>query len=642
MSYNLDVTNFMSIKKARIEFGKGLTLLVGGNGSGKTSILRAAAACMCEDAIIPVTGGDGRALVQKGRSVEMVGTSGKKAEAVLRLGDNESVVLWPSNKRAADGLQMLAGPIQTGMADWMAMPVNTRRSMLADLLAGAGVSVVPTKADLRDALARVGFHGEEADKLCSFSSMDAALSFVEREMADDKGEWRACTGETWGEVKAENWIPAGFNPAWVGSQLDKEIRRLQAEINDGIGRMAVGNDVIARLRAIASQEMMDIGHAIEVIGKIEEYIEALESSSILIPDDIMREIEAAQADVDCVKAAIEVARGRIKPPIQMKKDVSFPCPVCSSGLVSDAASGVVLANVEEIARIRQYNEEAKAHNTNIAEENGKAKADLDGLADALDSAMGRMRMAMASRDKFFNEEKKKRDEQLFSAKRMMEKAKTELRAMETQNAKIVQAREELAAIEADTSKTVTKEHIDELRKQLDAVTKSLQMLVTKLRADFLHARIKQWAKAKDILAPSGLRSEKLCDAMGYVQSHIETICAIAKWPAIAIDDDLDLSIGGYPHYLLSPGFKLRCQYVMQFLFSMLSGKPPVLLDEFGVLDSAGRVGVVDVVDKVGLTALAACKESKAFASSVSTNGMVRAVYWVYGGGVDLIGRVVGE
>lgn len=653
-SMTLEVKDFRRIKEARIEIRDGVTLLVGQNGQGKSSLLCAAAICATRCADV--------AGVLKREYPDLIHNSGKAASATLSVGADSTTVKWPAGK--LDGtLGRVASSMACGMINWAAISINDRRSLLTDALRRRGMEFMPSLEDLDKGLA-VFVDRNVPDWTRNFMSGNMSLPdawnraalHAQTRATQDKGAWREVTGgETYGEVKAASWVPVGYLAGVGRAVLAHNVERAQTAVADAIGRLAVDSHLEDAVRAKAEQVPVDVAdHEVmlasidgELLKAQQEPAESEESASYKL------DVGKAQAEWDRLTAEIEVLQASVVPfmPIPIVPDESdhdFNCPSCGVGLRTDIGKQgqkrALLAketpkSVIDASLIKRRDVEIE--NSKIKLKN-KETNDLIGTtveqANLANMALGMAKETLRQKLVACKENKQYRIAELNRNKFHYTGVLDVNRAY---NAAIEKAKVELSVLLADKSKrNVTPEALANLQNKLVDAKNALVAFDRKSRADALHRDVTTWTAVAKILGPEGLRAKKMKEAMDVVQTTLAEISTGAGWPLITMDpDSLELRIGGYRHVLQSGGHRQMAQFAAQILIAKLDGSRLLLFDETGMLDTVSISGMIKYLKTIGVPSVLAMLGNRGRAEQIGQSFGV-AAYVVDGGLVKLVERVI--
>ena len=125
----------------------------------------------------------------------------------------------------------------------------------------------------------------------------------------------------------------------------------------------------------------------------------------------------------------------------------------------------------------------------------------------------------------------------------------------------------------------------------------LRLRDTKTKADEIHAKIKRNLELLDVLAPEGLRREKLANKLvGFGKDHLDPVGSAAGWGEIRFaESDLGLTYGGRPWALLAASEKYRLRVALQIATAQIDGSEVVFIDGADILDAVGRNGLFNAL-----------------------------------------------
>lgn len=179
--------------------------------------------------------------------------------------------------------------------------------------------------------------------------------------------------------------------------------------------------------------------------------------------------------------------------------------------------------------------------------------------------------------------------ELQQAKQELDAAEKVLRGARGQLSSIMEAVTRLNAVK---SKSVPKEKIDEARDYLNGCEADLAMVKAVAACEELAADIGISQKLVEILSPEGLRRQKLQKALApFNKDFLAPLSAEAGFPAITINDDLEILYGGRHYFLLSESEKYRARSVIQIAVAMYDSSKVVIFDGADILDKDGRNGL---------------------------------------------------
>jgi hypothetical protein len=153
-----------------------------------------------------------------------------------------------------------------------------------------------------------------------------------------------------------------------------------------------------------------------------------------------------------------------------------------------------------------------------------------------------------------------------------------------------------AQLEAAHARKGSQESVDQALDYLNAVKRDKVMVESVAQAARISRLIADNQKIVDILAPEGLRRQKLVKALArFNQQFLAVLCANAEYPAVTLDNDLEVLYGGRRHFLLSKSEQYRVKAVLQLAIAMYDKSPLVIYDGADILDAPGRNGLFAMI-----------------------------------------------
>ena len=159
-------------------------------------------------------------------------------------------------------------------------------------------------------------------------------------------------------------------------------------------------------------------------------------------------------------------------------------------------------------------------------------------------------------------------------------------------------------LKAAQAKKGTQETVDVALDYLNGLNKDKAMIEAAAQCTRLHALIQANQRIVDILAPDGLRRQKLVKALAkFNQKFLAALCQEAEYPAVTLDNDLEVLYGGRRHFLLSDSEKYRVKAVLQLAIALYDKSPLVIYDGADILDASGRNGLFQMMGSVDINFL---------------------------------------
>ena len=146
--------------------------------------------------------------------------------------------------------------------------------------------------------------------------------------------------------------------------------------------------------------------------------------------------------------------------------------------------------------------------------------------------------------------------------------------------------------------------VEECRERVRRAEARLTAFLSRREADRIHTNIEANQSVIDVLAPGGLRAQKLAEAVqSFHAGHLAVPCKDAGWQDTTLDDDLRPTYGGRPYSLLSASEQYRVRAVLQLAMAKLDGSDMVVMDAADILDRHGRNGLMKMLIAASIPAL---------------------------------------
>lgn len=241
----IEVTNYGGIKSAAVEFPK-LTFLMGANGAGKSTILRAAGSCLQQQVLtIPKT--------SKNKSSIYVRHGSTKGTISLSTADGSATINYPEPVFKPKGKLPYCSAYAAGLDSICDQSDNERVKTLLEYL-----KADPTPEELLEALKKIDVAEPKAIATVEYVGVHgypAAHAKATENRAKYKGGWEEITGENYGSGKAEDWEPEHWTPDLkdeTEETLEKAWRDAQAAYAKALEEQAVTADELEKSRVLAA------------------------------------------------------------------------------------------------------------------------------------------------------------------------------------------------------------------------------------------------------------------------------------------------------------------------------------------------------------------------------------------------------
>jgi len=117
-----------------------------------------------------------------------------------------------------------------------------------------------------------------------------------------------------------------------------------------------------------------------------------------------------------------------------------------------------------------------------------------------------------------------------------------------------------------------------------------------------HAAVTNWLKIADQLAPSGIPSQLLNQALAPVNEKLHQASVDTEWPRVVIHEDMSITCAGRLYQLQSESYQWRADAMIAQVVAEISGLKLLMLDRVDVLDLRGRGELfawLDMLTEVG-------------------------------------------
>jgi len=521
------VENFQGLRHANLTLTAPITMVCGLNGAGKSSLKEAVGLALGESARISLKKDWGK-LVTEGE---------KKAQIIIGHDGVASSITLPNGK--ADRTDVAGQeylPYVLNPEAFAKLDDKARRALLFALTKSSGKpAVVVEKLAARGAdPAKV-----EMIKPLLLSGFAAAMDQAKTYTSENRGAWKALTGEAYGSEKAEGWmvtIPALDEGTPEVSQDD--LAQAQGEHAEAVKQISKGDQHLGELRA--KRDASDSMAARKA--EIEEIFLQLHRRTA--------KLDATNADLEGWKTKIAAAQQKVE---ANAGESPCDCPGCgvklkvvgkgvelfkgkTADLNKQAAAKLELQKANEAYNLllRTQTNDIKA-----VSESEQAGRDLDAMAAAAGEVVTDAMI-----------------------QRVVDAIQVQRNLRDAASAKVEAMRERIDLIvNAEKKAAQAAEH---------------------------HADVKAWTLIAAALAPDGIPGEILAGALEPINSSLAKLSTIAGWPAVSIGADMAITAAGRLYALLSESERWRCDALIGLAIAIASGLRLIVLDRFDVLLPAVR------------------------------------------------------
>lgn len=526
----ITATNVIGAKSVSVGLSAPVSIFVGGNGQGKTSIM---------DAVrLALIGEPARGVNYKKDYNRLIHDGATAGQAQATVDGRECWLMLPTGK----GEQLAehpALPIVLDPSRLAALKPAERKSLLFGLL-----GVKSTAADVKPLMLARGLDPKKIERVLPMlrAGFEEAATVASEAATQAKGAWKQVTSEQWGSDKGGSWR------AQAVTFDATELQKASASAADLDRRIAQANQDLGALRARQQQ-------ARDSVAKREQ----LQAKAEMIPR-LQKKLEIDEAEL--AKAQADLAR----------------CPGEKRvGLVHDLAHALndtlffVGEDHEFLARWEAPLLAYEAEHGKIVPPEGDVAAER---APAIRASVQLLTNSVS------NDKRDLADAQA---------AKAQLEALDAGAGTEVKESEVQAA--DATVKQLTAERT-ELRTKVDALAEAKRLAesadANTTKATQLHADIMQWIAVADALGPNGIPGELVGKALGPVNTRLAQSADDTGWQRAQIDNDMAVTYGGRSYALLSESEKWRTDAMLGEAIAQVSGLRLLMLDRFDVLELNGR------------------------------------------------------
>jgi hypothetical protein len=547
---NIQTSNFLGARAVDVSLTKPVAMFAGKNGAGKSSLQEAIRMALTGEPVRVDLKKEYGAIITDGQESGFV-------EVVID-GDSFSVVL-PSGKGNAVGNATLNYVLDAQR--FAKLDDNERRSFLFGLM-GVKLDGPAVKQRLLDR----GCVAAKVEQVAPIlrAGFDAAAKEAASKARDAKASWKTATGgETWGKDKSAKWQPA---PLPVDAEKAVALlENINVKVADADKELAAAQVALGAAEAEQrhlTKAVAERAELAEKAGKVERITKKLALDTAEL-SEWEKKVEITRAKAGAVPAKTETGDELLRGLASVTFDfVALSCVFENvdwpAGLLNRAAvhltefrnkHGDLTPTVEQaepdrdaIAKLPEYEQALALLQSSVA--NGKR--DLEAAQQAAAKLLELDKQAQANID------------------------------IETPRAKVVEFTEKRNAWRVDLEKY---RGIADQYKRRQAVIE---------QAAKLHQDVIDWTAIADALAPDGIPSELLAEALGPINDRLHASAGFSEWEQPVIHSDMHITYGLRDYRLISESEKWRTDAMIAEAVSFLAGVKLLVLDRFDVLDMKGR------------------------------------------------------
>jgi hypothetical protein len=522
-------SNWMNLRHGDFALAP-LTLVAGDHGMGKSAL---------RDAIRFALTGECSRIDAKSERADLISTGASKGAVTLFAGPWVVARNIKDGKAKTEGENPLPEADRDLFRDVLPFVVEPERFALADVSTRRGVLMAAMKtpitaAKVKQLMAERGVPAEALAVLKDDADLAAWYRIADTAASEARGAWRAITGETYGEVKAEGWAPTGVpeNPT------DERIAELKHAEETATAAIATAERVAAAAAAAVDVQ----------IGVLDTARATVDGHPAKIQERQAAHAAATTTQLEAAERVTQLRRRLPKPP--------HSCPHCQ-GLLSVDAKGVPVVYVKPAKPATQAEvDEAEAARVAASAEMGRLTGEITVLQTEL-------RQAEAQVAKLGAVEVDEDGPGLAAANAAVDAAR------KAQGAAMDRYRRGLADRNA----------AEAARSQVE-------------RAAAEHARVKLWSQIRDHVDINGIPGELLGKALKPFNDTLRTFAEETGWPQVTIGQDMSIMVGEYRYRQRSASEKWRADAMIAIALSGHSGLGFVLLDEADILNAEERANLL--------------------------------------------------
>lgn len=521
--------NVLGIKDVDVKLTHPIAIFCGDNNVGKTSIQ--------EGVRLAFTGEAARVLKKKdyGKLLREGSKSGSSIVEFQHGGKaGRATFLVPSGKQECSPQAPPEIAFILDAARFTSLVENDRRKFLFDLF--------KVKANLEAVAERLVKKGcdEGLVKLVLpilRTGFEPGANYAIEQTQQWRANWKATTGETYGEVKAETW-KAPLTAAEVNKEaiagLEKTIGELTEDVRDLQKKIGAGEAYLANKKRYDT-EAVALKDKSGDVGKLK------------------REVSDTEKSLTKARTTLE----KSKPKLSDARLVGQACPSCGVVLAVREEGKLVEVDVKKPAQI----------------------ASMEAAVQADEAAVRTIEQTLASLRNSYNEAMA-----ATSALAALEEAMGAPTTLDD----LLELRNSEKAVQFD---------IDDMQKDKAGLETALAQAeeAKKKTADAreAHGMVKAWDLLKELLSPGGIPGEILEEALGPLNDRLKVSAKKTGWPVAQLRGDMEIMVENLPYSLQGESMRWRVDAMIAEGIAQAAGLKMLVLDRIDVLSVQRRGDLIN-------------------------------------------------